>query len=653
VNQTRQIVLHSIAVIFFIGAIYAAYLPGLTGPLYYDDYANLEGLSSVQTGSDMYHFVRDGQAGPLGRPIALATFLPHAAGWPENSASILRGNVVIHIFNALLLIALGTLILRLRGHSPQFAFWIAFAAALLWASLPLLASTTLIAIQRMASLATTFSLLGLIGYVAAHRYYPGLPVRAWLLSMGALAAGTVLGMLTKESAALTPVFALVIGLLLLPQPPRSWRVTRDALLWFSLIAILLYLSPLQRDWFTVIDFRGWSPWERLQTQSVLLWEYLRLLAFPLPNAFSPFHDHYPLIAHDPRVALATAGWAAAFGLSGWIYYRRGIVWPLFALSWFLVGHLLESSTIGLELKFEHRNYLAVYGFALALAVGAFSLEGRWRVLAPAFLATFIFLQMAVLAATTSLWGQPQVAANTWSERNPASARAVIHLVLLEPETTGIGVAEGNIRFIDHQRRLRSLELMDRTLTQCPDCIGVHLDALNHSCHLTRPEDTLDRLERVTELARAGHGRSTELRSTIDSLFRLRDRANANQCPPLEAKDLLPLTLALDENDYFARSHTRGRLRFLSAALAEDAGDIGRRDAFLELAESIAPEALPILQYQVYSALREERHGDALAAIDRRRATNVPGGAMSDDALNALEAEVLEDTDRPFGTLQTQ
>lgn len=624
--------------------ILIAYLQGISGALYYDDYGNLEKLTEIKDLQSAWVFVTSGFAGPLGRPIALASFLPHFSAWPDNSATILLVNVLIHLINASLLVLLGTQLLRLsKTFNPDDIPWAALAAAVLWASIPLLASTSLIAIQRMTGLAATFTLLGLIGFISAQTRFHHRPWLAFVTSMSALGLGTLLGIFTKESAALTPVFALVISILFLDRTPAGsvQRILRNSVLVTAFAILLYYLSPWYRDWFHVVDYRGWSPWERLQTQSVILWHYLRLAAFPLPTAFSPFGDAYPNHAGTPIVWIATSAWIILIASVIWLYKVKKIIWPIFALAWFFTGHLLESTTIALELRFEHRNYLAMYGMALALSVGTFSIKGALARLLPALFVGYIVMQIVVLFAVTTIWGKPVVAANTWAERNPGSSRSVTHLILLDTQSTGVDVDEANYRIIQRQRQEYNLHLLDRTSSHCPDCLGTQLDALNYSCELEAHEKIRQRLETVTTLAKEGRGKSTTLFSTIDSLFRLRDRTNVEKCVPLIERDLLPLVQALIENNYFSKEHLKTRLMFLAAALSEDLKDVASRDRYLEQAEQISPYAMPVLQYQVYSSLAENRKDDALAAISRRRHLSNRGPSMTDESLDQLEAEVLE------------
>jgi hypothetical protein len=622
--------------------IYLAYQPGVTGALYYDDYANLEGLANIASLGDAIRFVTSGFAGPLGRPIALASFLPHADGWPDNGVEILRTNTLIHIANGLLLGLLGYLILCLRDPGNRNrTFWIAFSAALLWASLPLLASTSLIAIQRMTSLAATFGLLGLIGFVAGLLLQAQRPRTALTLQLGALGTGTFLAILSKENGALILVFALLIDTLLLRDladgNPTLVR-WRRRLLGLGLAAILFYISPLKQDWFTVIDFRGFSPWERLQTEVVILWEYLRLAFLPLPSAFGPFHDHRGIDYAEWTSAQATGAWLIVIGTGLWLRSsHRRMVWPLFAVLWFFTGHLLESTTIGLEIYFEHRNYLAVYGICLALSAAAFSATGNLKRVAPALLGLFIALQLGVLASVTSIWGRPLVAAEMWTSLHPASGRAVIHQVFLEAGAISQNTAGLNFQFIDRQRRGLALERLDRTAAACPECLEVRLEALRHSCDLTSESDTEQRLREAIAAAQRGKG----ARATLDLLFRLRDIVNDDRCPPLNSKGLLDVVDNLLENALFALPIYHVRALFIAAALQEDMGNDEARDSHLARAETIEPRALPVLQYQVYSALAEHDYARAMAAIERRRPVTRLVGVMSDAVLDGLARVVDE------------
>jgi hypothetical protein len=182
-----------------------------------------------------------------------------------------------------------------------------------------------------------------------------------------------------------------------------------------------------------------------------------------------------------------------------------------------------------------------------------------------------------------------------------------------------------------------LERLDRTIAACPECLDVRLEALRYSCDLTPEADTRQRLEE--SIAAAGHGKGA--RPTLDLLFRLRDAVNDDQCTPLTPRELLAVTQRLLDNSRFSLSIYHVRALFIAAALEEDLGNHAQRDEYLARAESMEPRALPILQYQVYSALAEQDYERAQAAIERRRSVARFGGAMTDTALDELTKAVKD------------
>jgi protein O-mannosyl-transferase len=261
------------------------------------------------------------------------------------------------------------------------AAWIAVSAAGLWLLLPLLASTSLIIVQRMASLSATFVLGGLLIYLfglsweAAGRITKG----RWLQVTG-IGFGTLLATLSKENGALLPLYALILESTVLSGVIglARWRHRRMWLLALAPLVLLAYLvTHISSASFAARDF---TLLERLYTQPIILWDYLRLAFFPRSSAFLPFHDDYPIAQGllDPPIAfIAILAWLILLGLALWQRKR----WPWFALAvfWYLGGHLLESSALPLELYYEHRNYVPLMGPMLAPRLA--SLESDWN-LAP-------------------------------------------------------------------------------------------------------------------------------------------------------------------------------------------------------------------------------------------------------------------------------
>ena len=120
--------------------ITASFAPVLSGGFLFDDFANLKALGEYGPIRDLEGIARyltHGIADPLGRPVAMASFLVDARDWPAEPGPFLRSNLVVHIVNSLLLALLLARLGRLRGLSPRLAGKAALAASALWAMHPL------------------------------------------------------------------------------------------------------------------------------------------------------------------------------------------------------------------------------------------------------------------------------------------------------------------------------------------------------------------------------------------------------------------------------------------------------------------------------------------------------------------------------------
>src|SRR5690606_8522142 len=131
----------------------------------------------------------------------------------------------------------------------------------------------------------------------------------------------------------------------------------------------------------------------------------------------PFHDDYPVHGANVKTVLAALAWF--FVLVFFWLIRRKTRWPIFAIVWFLVAHIIESTVVPLELYFEHRNYLAIAGPLLAsiVLVAQWAARNRGREsLAIAMAAIYAISLSFVLWQVASIFGQDEVAARLWHER---------------------------------------------------------------------------------------------------------------------------------------------------------------------------------------------------------------------------------------------
>jgi hypothetical protein len=207
VRQNRLVLIGFCAVLTFA---WFCYQPAISGTFQLDDEFNLRGLLKVEDTQSAIDFIFSGMAGPTGRPLALASFALQAEHWEQGASAFLRVNIVIHLINAALLaLCLYQLSLR-RAVARNEAALVAAAAAGLWVLMPLLATASLLVVQRMTTLSAMFMLLGLSGYLFARAQMSNRPKQALAGMSASLVAGTVLATLCKESGALLPVLVLVL-----------------------------------------------------------------------------------------------------------------------------------------------------------------------------------------------------------------------------------------------------------------------------------------------------------------------------------------------------------------------------------------------------------------------------------------------------------
>ena len=464
-----------------------AYAPALGGVYLLDDRSNLAGLEVISDAVSALHFIFSGQAGPLGRPIALATFVPQAGSWGETAAPFIRVNILIHLINACVLAWVLRLLTVACGMRERDGVFVTIAGTAVWLFMPLLASASLMIIQRMTTLSASFVLLSLGSYLWARQSLARKPEAALVGMTAALVAGTLLAVLTKENGALLPTYVLVMEATLLRRPDslaRSrWLVWKFVVLVLPTAIILAYLAariPYSQEALLRRDFTGW---ERLMTESRILWEYLINGFIPQAGSFGPFHDGYPVARSllDPLTLVAVSSWLVISALA--LIWRRR--YPLFAFAalWFLGGHLLESTSLPLLLYFEHRNYLPIVGPVFALCALVVRVPGPRKRLVYAGSAAYVLVNAFVLFGLASLWGSPAQAFPYWQQRFPNSIHAATaalglqlqsegpestrealhHLVAARPEVGYMAIYELHLSCTieprkDHRRSVAELEL---------------------------------------------------------------------------------------------------------------------------------------------------------------------------------------------------
>lgn len=559
----------SMAVCFF------AYSQGWSGGWHFDDAPNLRPLEQVFelgiiNSEAAFDFVFSGDAGPLGRPLSLISFLVDGSAWPNHPYALLYTNSMLHAINGLLILGFFFNLGHIQKWSQNKSIWIASISAGLWLLLPISASSVLMAVQRMTVLSNSFIFLSLWIYLLARQNLERSSLKA-LLGMGlSLAFGTLLGVFTKEQAGILPILVWILESHWLTPPilsnywqRRCWKIFRIVFFYIPAIAIAAYLIHVIWNSEVFYAAREFDIKQRLWTQAVILWDYLRLAFFPRATAFGPFHDDYHI--HDGSSLLA---WTAAMG---WILFailtfalRKNTRLPLLALSWFIVSHSIESTVVPLELYFEHRNYiaLAIPIFALIVLIwhsveqGNKSAASAWRCFI-LVVCLYMLIISVVLWQTTSLFGQSALAARVWYEKHPNSIRAAQFFAQ-------------NLVAVDNISG--ALLVLDATSQARPNSATLSLQGLQLACILNHPHSELENRISLAlrELPLAPQRFS--IIETLDKLNTLRKDKSCNGF--IQREHLLEISRAALKNPRFSSiPQERSNLRVFMASLFMDAKEL--------------------------------------------------------------------------------
>jgi hypothetical protein len=369
--------------------LWAVYRPALFGPYVFDDFQNITLNHSIAIDnlslSELLGAAFSKAEGNLGRPIAMASFALNYFFAEKSFApfAFKLTNLLIHITNVMLVY----LLIRLLFQLPRFipggqkypiskhrAALMAIFTAALWGLHPLQLTSVLYTVQRMTSLSAFFVIVGMLVFLHGRRKLSTQPTHGLAMMTVGVGGGTFLGLFCKENAILLPLLAATAEVGFFSRDELA-RVSRHglAVFYLCLLGVPVFLGVtylIFNPEFVLQTYatRSFGITERILTESRVLFFYLSLIAFPLVSRFGLYHDDFALstgLLDPPWTLLALVAWAlVALALIKGLRQRN--IWA-FGLAWFLAGHVLESSILGLEIIHEHRNYVPSIGICMAAA----------------------------------------------------------------------------------------------------------------------------------------------------------------------------------------------------------------------------------------------------------------------------------------------
>ncbi|WP_201313622.1 hypothetical protein [Dyella sp. EPa41] len=456
----------------------AVYAPGMTGGWVFDDFPNIvdnSGIHITPGQSTLAAWVNSALSSPssfLRRPLASLTF---SLNWYAGNGDPLPfkiTNIVIHLINGLLLFCMLRVLLQLlwlrkggrsatapphlptkQGDAIAFdqagATRLALIVSAAWMLLPINLMAVLYVVQRMESLCQVFILAGLWAYLhgrwmmltASHSRQDR---KGLVLAISGIALGTALGLTSKETAVLLPVFAFLVEWIVLrfaraapaghrqPEGPR--KETQDPRLWWTFIITLFLPALLGFVWLLHAALRP-SAWagrdfnlaQRLLTEPRVLVDYLHWTLLPNPTVLSLYHDEI-VVSTGLLMPWTTLGaivlLVALIVLAVKLRNRHPLV--SLGIGWFFAAQLLTATIIPLELVYEQRMYFGSIG--VLLAAGTWLLGLRWKIALPilrGFLVATALMWFALVTHLRALeWSNPLRLAIAEANDHPTSERAV-------------------------------------------------------------------------------------------------------------------------------------------------------------------------------------------------------------------------------------
>lgn len=411
----------------------AIYWPAMTGPFLFDDFLNLNSLQKnggIDSFQKWIDFVFGGGSSFLGRPLALASFTLNAQNWPADPFSFKVTNILIHCLNGWLVFIFLEKLTSLYNqyNAIKINRLVPVIGAAIWVIHPIHLTTVLQVVQRMTLLGSTFTLMSLIlyiNYLNQHKLALHKPFALLIIFQCTLGA---LGILSKETAILTPLFMFAINYTILrprlAETPKFSQIWQTALLLGPLLAFLLGTLYLDKQLEYLWSARDFTLVERVLTESRILFQYLSSIFLPKVSGSGLFHDDL-IISKDMLTPISTlfSVLSIIFLLLLSIFLRKSRPFFSLAILWFMLGHVFESTIWPLELYFEHRNYLPALCLVFVLIEISLLLASKPEKLFNLLSGFYLLIASAITALATPIWGDKLSLFTNWANENPNSIRA--------------------------------------------------------------------------------------------------------------------------------------------------------------------------------------------------------------------------------------
>jgi protein O-mannosyl-transferase len=424
------------ALLFLI--LLAAYSNTMNAAWHMDDKPNI--LDNARLHIDTFSpetvfqtfFASPGSEKKLYRPLPCFTF---AVNWylgKDDPAGYRAVNIFIHFIAAFVLFITVKEMFKTPALATRFSendsYSIALLSATLWAVNPIHTQAVTYIVQRMTIMAGLFYLLGLFFYIRARLNTPS---PKSLLLYFACFAGFIFALASKENAAIFPLAIVLVEIAFFQKKEGAASASFISSKVTLYIGLLVFIAAafyfMKGNLFSFLDgygVRSFSLSERFLTEFRVIVFYISQIFYPHPDRLSIDHD-FPLSTSlmAPWTTLPAVMAVAALVLIGLSQIKKR---PLlgFAILFFFLNHLIESTVIPLEIIFEHRNYLPSAFLFVPFAWGVITLlRGLRRKSHLAFSALVSCLVLLIISLGIGTYLRNMAWASQWTLWADAARKA--------------------------------------------------------------------------------------------------------------------------------------------------------------------------------------------------------------------------------------
>ncbi len=465
-NISRNQSLTALVFLCSIVVMYWILEPGIYGPYILDDLVHFPRLEGgVYDTESFVRWVFGGGTHGSGRPISYLSFLVDDNAWPNRPEDLKSTNLYVHLLVGVLVFSLARQLFKLQKNfcSENKADWLALLVACVWLVAPMHQSAVFMAIQRMTLLMGAFVFAGVGFYIWGRSFVSERLVSGYFLMSVGVGFFGLLAALSKEPGVLICLYVLVLEFTVLREV--VWRdkykwCWKLAFLYLPLLLVVAFYATSLGMMDELYAKRDFNAFERVLTQFRVLTSYIWTFVFPHGALVGPYQDDFiPSRGWFSPVTTAVSALGVVFVIAGAVVLRKRFSLLSCGVLWFFAAHVLESSILPIELYFEHRNYIALFGLVIAFASVPFYLGASlWRVYVVVS-CFFVSFQLYSSIVTAQTWGNRDYQSQLWGGYHPNSYRAQLDLIRV---------------LLDGGRPDVAMEVSRTIIDKDPNAVGIQL-----------------------------------------------------------------------------------------------------------------------------------------------------------------------------------